>query len=54
MIKELVTDEALLSTPCEPATAEDIAVATDLTDTLASLENAGCLAANQTSRAPCA
>ena len=47
MIKELVTDEALLSTPCEPATVEDIAVATDLTDTLASLENAGCLAANQ-------
>ena len=42
MIKELVTDEALLSTPCEPATVEDIAVATDLTDTLAS-----CLAANQ-------
>ena len=65
MIKELVTDEALLSTPCEPATVEDIAVATDLTDTLASLENAGCLAANQmasparcspsrTSRARCA
>ena len=47
MIKELVTDEALLSAPCEPATVEDIAVATDLTDTLASLENAGCLAANQ-------
>ena len=47
MIKELVTDEALLSTPCEPATVEDIAVAIDLTDTIASLENAGCLAANQ-------
>ena len=35
MIKELVTDEAILSQPCEPATAEDAAVAQDLLDTLA-------------------
>ena len=27
MIKELVHDEAILSTPCEPATAEDAALA---------------------------
>lgn len=47
MIKELVKDEAVLSTPCEPATAEDAAVAQDLVDTLASLEDAACLAANQ-------
>ncbi len=47
MIKELVTDEAILSTPCEPATVEDAAVAQDLVDTLLSLENAACLAANQ-------
>ncbi len=47
MIKELVTDEAVLSTPCRPATAEDTELAQDLLDTLASLENAGCLAANQ-------
>lgn len=47
MIKELVTDEALLTTPCEPATAEDAAVAQDLLDTAASIEEIGCLAANQ-------
>lgn len=47
MIKELVTDEALLTTPCEPATAEDAAVAQDLLDTAASIDEIGCLAANQ-------
>lgn len=47
MIKELVQDEAILSTPCEPATAEDAPVAQDLIDTLASIEDAVCLAANQ-------
>ena len=47
MIRELVKDEAILSTPCEPATAEDAPVVQDLVDTLASLEEAGCLAANQ-------
>ena len=35
MIKELVTDEAILSQPCETATAEDAVVAQDLLDTLA-------------------
>lgn len=47
MIRDLVKDEALLSTPCEPATADDAAVAQDLLDTLAAQEDAGCLAANQ-------
>ncbi|OUO90252.1 formylmethionine deformylase [Rubneribacter badeniensis] len=47
MIKELVKDEALLSKPCEAATADDVDVAQDLLDTLASLEDAACLAANQ-------
>lgn len=47
MIKELVKDEAVLSVPCEPATAEDAAVAQDLVDTLASIDDAVCLAANQ-------
>ncbi len=47
MIKELVTDEALLSTPCEAATAEDAELAQDLLDTLESIEDAACLAANQ-------
>lgn len=47
MIKELVKDEAVLSTPCEVATAADAEVAQDLLDTIASLEDAACLAANQ-------
>ena len=47
MIKELVKDEAILSKPCETATAEDAALARDLVDTLDSLEDASCLAANQ-------
>lgn len=47
MIKELVKDAAVLSQPCAAATAEDAAVAQDLLDTLASLEDAACLAANQ-------
>ena len=47
MIKELVHDEALLATPCEPATIEDVELAQDLLDTLESIEDAACLAANQ-------
>ena len=47
MIKELVTDEAILSTPCAAATVEDADLAQDLLDTMNSLEDAVCLAANQ-------
>ncbi|HJA29423.1 MAG TPA: peptide deformylase [Candidatus Olsenella pullicola] len=47
MIKDLVQDEAVLSVPCEPATADDAPVAQDLIDTLSSIEDATCLAANQ-------
>ena len=47
MIKDLVTDEAVLTTPCERATADDAAVAQDLIDTMNSLDDAVCLAANQ-------
>ena len=47
MIKELVTDDASLSQRCEPATADDAELAQDLLDTLASLDDAACLAANQ-------
>ena len=47
MIRELVTDEELLSTPCEVATAEDAELAQDLLDTIESIEDAACLAANQ-------
>ena len=45
MIKELVKDEALLSKPCEAATADDADVAQDLLDTLVSLEDAACFVA---------
>ena len=47
MIKELVTDETILSTPCEPATAEDAPLVEDLIDTLRTLEEGCCIAANQ-------
>lgn len=47
MIKELVKDDAVLSMPCEAATAEDAELAQDLVDTLLSIEDAACLAANQ-------
>ena len=47
MIKELVHDDAILSQPCEPATAEDAPLAQDLLDTMEATEDAACLAANQ-------
>ena len=47
MIKELVTDTAILSIPCEKATAADEPIAKDLVETLESMEDAACLAANQ-------
>jgi peptide deformylase len=47
MIKELCRDEVILSQRCEVATVEDESVAQDLIDTIKSLEDAGCLAANQ-------
>ena len=47
MIRELVKDEAILSQRCALATPEDAAVAQDLIDTLETLEDASCLAANQ-------
>ena len=47
MIKDLVTDEAILSQPCERATAQDADVAQDLLDTLAFQDTAAGLAANQ-------
>lgn len=53
MIKEVVKDEAILSQPCDAATAKDAQVAQDLLDTLASLDNAACLAANQIGVSKC-
>lgn len=47
MIKEIVHDRILLSQVAEPATAEDAAVAQDLIDTIKSLDDCACLAANQ-------
>lgn len=47
MVKEIIKDEALLSQPCEPATADDAALVQDLMDTLEATEDAACLAANQ-------
>lgn len=53
MIKEIVKDEAVLSQPCAVATAEDASVAQDLLDTIASLDDAACLAANQIGETVC-
>lgn len=47
MIKDIVKDEQFLSQPAEVATAEDAGAAQDLVDTLASLDDCACLAANQ-------
>lgn len=47
MIRELCKDEAILGERCQRATAEDAPIAQDLIDTLHSLEDCGCLAANQ-------
>ncbi|MBR1830648.1 MAG: peptide deformylase [Atopobiaceae bacterium] len=47
MIKELVKDQAILSQRCKLATPEDAPIAEDLIDTVKSLEDAACLAANQ-------
>ena len=53
MIKELIRDTELLSTPCEKATAEDAQIAIDLAETLESIEDAACLAANQIGETKC-
>ena len=42
MIRELVCDDAILSTPCAPATAEDAELAQDLIDTLTAHKD-GCV-----------
>ena len=47
MIRDLVSDPDILSQRCERATAEDAALAQDLVDTLLTLEDGACLAANQ-------
>ena len=47
MIKPIMTNRMFLSLPSSPATAADAQTAQDLLDTLASLDEAACLAANQ-------
>ena len=47
MIKEIVKDEEFLQKPAEPATVEDAEVAQDLKETVESLSDCACLAANQ-------
>ena len=47
MINDIVKDRDFLSQPAEPATADDAEVAQDLRDTIESLEDCVCLAANQ-------
>lgn len=47
MIKEIVKDEEFLSKPAEPAAVEDAEVGQDLRDTMESLDDCVCLAANQ-------
>ena len=47
MIRELVQDEEILSQRCERATPEDAELAQDLIDTVLSLEEGACIAANQ-------
>ena len=53
MIKEIVTDEEILSKTCEPAMAEDAAIADDLVETLLASDEAVCLAANQIGETKC-
>jgi peptide deformylase len=47
MIKELCKDDKVLGTKCTRATAEDAELVQDLIDTLRSIEDGACLAANQ-------
>ena len=53
MIKDIITDEEVLSKVCEPATADDAAIADDLVETLLASEDAVCLAANQIGETKC-
>lgn len=47
MVKDIIKDDSVLSQKCEKATEADADVIQDLLDTLDSLEEAACLAANQ-------
>ena len=47
MVRELVRDVDVLTTPCEKASEADAQLAEDLIETLVSLDDVVCLAANQ-------
>lgn len=47
MVKDIIKDDSILSQKCEKATEDDAEVIQDLLDTLESLDEAACLAANQ-------
>lgn len=47
MIKDIITDDAILSQVCEQASAADADVAEDLIDTIKANDEAACLHANQ-------
>lgn len=47
MVKDIVKDETILSTPCEKATIEDMSIVQDLLDTAESMEDVAGLSANQ-------
>lgn len=53
MVKDIVTDEKVLSQVCEPATIDDMDVVQDLIDTAASLEEVAGLHANQIGVSKC-
>lgn len=47
MVKDIIKDDDVLSVVCEKATIDDIGVVDDLKDTIESMEDIACLAANQ-------
>lgn len=47
MVKDIIKDDSILSQKCDKATEADAEVIQDLLDTLGSLDEAACLAANQ-------
>ena len=47
MVRDIITDEAELTQPSEPATIDDAPIVDDIIDSLRANEEAACLAANQ-------
>lgn len=47
MVKDIIKDDEILSKKCDKATADDADVVQDLLDTIGSMEDIACLAANQ-------